>query len=109
MKETRTNAAGDPVDEAINFYKESLAELQPALTAMSKHVAAGEIADERSLAAFSRVWRTVSKRHRRAQMLFADLTEFVEDVYDSVEAQKAREEPGESVPWEQVKAELGLS
>jgi antitoxin Phd len=31
-----------------------------------------------------------------------------EDAEDAAEADAAMDEPGESVPWEQVKAELGL-
>lgn len=31
-----------------------------------------------------------------------------EDAEDAAEADAAMEEPGESIPWEQVKAELGL-
>ena len=31
-----------------------------------------------------------------------------EDAEDATEADAAMDEPGESVPWEQVKAELGL-
>jgi antitoxin Phd len=32
----------------------------------------------------------------------------VEDAEDVAEAEAAMDEPGESIPWEQVKAELGL-
>jgi hypothetical protein len=31
-----------------------------------------------------------------------------EDAKDAAEADAAMDEPGESIPWEQVKAELGL-
>lgn len=34
--------------------------------------------------------------------------EDAEDAEDAAEADAAMEEPGESVPWEQIKAELGL-
>ena len=34
--------------------------------------------------------------------------EFLEDLADAVAARQAMEEPGESVPWEQIKSEAGL-
>lgn len=37
-----------------------------------------------------------------------DALRAAEDAEDAAEADAAMEEPGESVPWEQIKAELGL-
>lgn len=37
-----------------------------------------------------------------------DALRAAEDAEDAAEADDAMEEPGESIPWEQVKAELGL-
>jgi antitoxin Phd len=37
-----------------------------------------------------------------------DTLRATEDAEDAAEADAAMEEPGESIPWEQVKAELGL-
>lgn len=37
-----------------------------------------------------------------------DALRAAEDAEDGAEADAAMEEPGESIPWEQVKAELGL-
>ncbi|MGO9081819.1 MAG: hypothetical protein ACLQDY_22740 [Streptosporangiaceae bacterium] len=37
-----------------------------------------------------------------------DALRAAEDAEDAAEADAAMDEPGESVPWEQVKAELGL-
>ncbi len=35
-------------------------------------------------------------------------SELLEDLADAAEAREALAEPGESIPWEQVKAEAGL-
>lgn len=40
--------------------------------------------------------------------LFERLREEEEDRLDNAAADAARAEPGESIPWEQVKADLGL-
>lgn len=37
-----------------------------------------------------------------------DALRAIEDSEDVAEAEAAMDEPGESIPWEQVKAELGL-
>jgi antitoxin (DNA-binding transcriptional repressor) of toxin-antitoxin stability system len=37
-----------------------------------------------------------------------DARELLEDLADAVASREALEEPGESVPWEQVRAEAGL-
>jgi hypothetical protein len=37
-----------------------------------------------------------------------DARELLEDLADAASAREALEEPGESVPWEQVRAEAGL-
>lgn len=108
MEDSQADDTGAAIGEAVMWCSEAVAKLQHALDALSKRTGSDPL-DERSFAAFARAWRTVCKRRRRVEMLFADLDEVVEDIYDSVEAEKARLEPGDSVPWEQVKAELGLS
>ncbi|MHA1568987.1 MAG: type II toxin-antitoxin system Phd/YefM family antitoxin [Alphaproteobacteria bacterium] len=53
--------------------------------------------------------------HRRGKDLAAlipmedlDLLEAIEDRIDLEEARKALKEPGDTIPWEKVKADLGL-
>jgi antitoxin Phd len=56
---------------------------------------------------------TLTRRGRPAAVL-VDAEEFermitqLEDAYDLAAARAAMEEPGESIPWAQVKADLGL-
>ena len=108
MEDSKPYDAGEPIREAVTWCSEAIADLQHALDGLSKRTD-GNLIDERSFTAFTRAWRTVCKRRRRVELLFRDLDDAVEDIYDSVEADKALKEPGEPVPWEQVKADLGLA
>ena len=50
----------------------------------------------------------VSKRRRKTASGRKRLTEAEMDRQDLIAARKAMKEPGPNIPWEQVKAELGL-
>src|SRR5438552_2084770 len=54
-------------------------------------------------------WRSLRKHHRSLEACLADLAEAAEDAADIADARAALQEPGNPVPWEEVKAELGLS
>lgn len=107
MDESKPDDGSTAMTEALAWCSEAVAEFQSALETLSAQTRAG-LPDERSLAAFSRSWNRINKRRRRVEMLFADVAEIVEDIFDAAEAEKALREPGDSIPWEQVKAELGF-
>ncbi|HEY6274919.1 MAG TPA: hypothetical protein VIX86_01180 [Streptosporangiaceae bacterium] len=50
----------------------------------------------------------MSDSERHAPHGCDEARELLEDLADAAAAQQALEEPGESIPWEQIKAEAGL-
>lgn len=56
-----------------------------------------------------RSWRRLRERRAALEAGFTRLAEAIEDWADIVEADRALEEPGESVPWESVTAKLDRS
>jgi hypothetical protein len=56
-----------------------------------------------------RAWSEVRRQHKRVAARFTELAETLEAAADVADAQAALDEPGASDPWEDVKAELGLS
>jgi predicted RNase H-like HicB family nuclease len=98
----------DAIRQAALKYSDALARLQSALDRLSERTD-DAIGDERARSAFARSWNTVCKRRSTVEKLLEELTEVVEDLFDGVQAEEALQEPGDSVPWEQVKAELGLT
>jgi uncharacterized membrane protein YccC len=55
-----------------------------------------------------RSWKRLQEQHAAAETGFAEFGEALEDLLDVAEAERALQEPGESVLWSDVKSELGL-
>jgi hypothetical protein len=62
--------------------------------------AGGRQRQQRAARDAARIWRTSPSTQ--------DARELLEDLADAAAARHALAEPGESVPWEQVRAEAGL-
>jgi hypothetical protein len=96
-----------PVGVSAVRTAEAAAELISALTGFASFVGTGRACEENG-DALEQAWQKVRRQYQQVEAEFADLAEAVEDTLDVVDAEAALHEPGSSILWEEVKAELGL-
>lgn len=94
------------VIQAATRLADEIERIQAELTALvTSLTASGPV----SAQAGEQSWKRLRKRRPVADRLFAELAETLEDWSDAEVAEKALAEPGESVPWEELKDQLDRS
>ena len=109
--------AVDPLRASVIDLADRLAKQSRATAATTKSAASllkrfHEAPALSDLASRQKIIETVQNLLGQEELLGSVLVEFeaqIRDLIDAVEAEAALAEPGESIPWEQVKAELGLA
>lgn len=92
-------AAAVVLARVLDAWRGSLSDFQQHLT-RTDHPMDGD--------SIEAAWQPVATLHRAVEAEFACLAEVVEDQLDLIDALAARQEPGEPIPWEALKVELGL-
>ena len=107
MARRRIQGEGDSLSASVAALVQTLDEWQAVLAAFQERLNQKDSPMDGD--AMEAAWQPIATVHHAVEAEFGLLAELVEDHVDLIDALAARQEAGEPVSWDALKAELGLS